>query len=338
MANVVIAAACSHSPYLFDTPDTWISSRGRRQLRGDVPQDSEAENRAKYERCMRAFATLRERIAAARPDVLLIFGDDQYEQFNFRNFPAFAVCLADSFEATDPAIFSGGLMRKGWPEESKEHRIQARGHPELAKQLLTRLVQQGFDLAFCLDLPDKEHGLGHAFTHPSYYLDPSYDIPILPFFINCYYPPQPSGQRCCELGHAVRRAIEEAPLDLRVAVLGSGGLWHTPLWPAAYLNEAFDQTILDAVRAGDAGQMAAFFDKVPWQHPLEAPAELPTYLAEMVLGVTGMPGGVGSGSGETRNWIATAAVAGGVRGTVVDYVPVYASPCGMGFAYWDLAV
>ena len=58
-------------------------------------------------------------------------------------------------------------------------------------------------------------------------------------------------------------------------------------------------------------------------------------LADVVLGVTGMSGGLGSGSGETRNWIAAAAVAEGTKGTVVDYVPVYASPCGMGFAYWD---
>ena len=49
-----------------------------------------------------------------------------------------------------------------------------------------------------------------------------------------------------------------------------------------------------------------------------------------------MSAGVGSGVGETRNWLVAAAVADGVGGSVVDYVPVYASPCGMGFAYWDM--
>lgn len=335
MARVVLVAACSHSPYLFDTPDTWTASRERRQLRHDVPWDSAEVNAAKHARCMSAFATLREKLAAAKPDVLLVFGDDQYEQFRFTNFPAFALCLAEAFEATAPPVFSGGLMRKGWPEVSAEHRVRARGHPELGKHLTVGLMSRGFDVAFCLDLPDKEHGLGHAFSHPSYYIDPDYSVPILPFFINCYYPPQPTGRRCYELGRAVRQLIQDAPTDLRVAVLGSGGLWHTPIWPGAYLDEAFDHAVLEAVRAGDARQMAEVLDQTPWKHPLMAPPNLPPFLADAVLGVTGMPGGVASGSGETRNWIAAAAVADGMPGTVVDYVPVYASPCGMGFAYWD---
>lgn len=259
MANLVWVAACSHSPYLFDSPDTWEPSRARRKLRQDVPIDSEEVNHAKFERCMAAFGVLREKLAAVKPDVLLVFGDDQYEQFRFTNFPTFAICLGEEFDGTDPRVF-----------------------------------------------------------------------------INSYYPPQPSGLRCYDLGRAVRRVLEALPMDLRVAVLGSGGLWHTPIWPDAYLDEKVDRTILDAVRAGDARRMAGFFDEVPWQHPLEAPPDMPPFLASAVLGVTGLQGGVGSGSGEIRNWIAAAAVADGTPGTVVDYVPVYASPCGMGFAYWEV--
>ena len=79
----------------------------------------------------------------------------------------------------------------------------------------------------------------------------------------------------------------------------------------AYLNEEFDQGSLDAVKSGDARKFADYFDNA---RP---------------------PGGKGSGTGETRNWIAAAGVADGIPGKVVDYVPVYASPCGMGFAYWE---
>jgi hypothetical protein len=337
MAEVALVAACSHSPYLFDTPDTWTASRQRRKLREDVPWDSPEENEAKHARCMSAFATLREKLAAAKPDVLLVFGDDQYEQFTFTNFPAFALCLADEYDFTRPATYSSGLLRKGWPEVSADDRQRTRGHPELGRYLTMSLIKRGFDVAFCNDLPNKEHGLGHAFTHPSSYIDPEYRVPILPFFVNCYYPPQPTGQRCYELGRTVRQLIAEAPLDLRVAVLGSGGLWHTPIWPEAYLDEEFDQAILAGVRAGDARQMAEVLDEQPWDHPLAGPPNMPQMLVDMVLGVTGMSGGLASGSGETRNWIAAAAVADGMPGTVIDYVPVYASPCGMAFAYWDPA-
>jgi hypothetical protein len=45
-------------------------------------------------------------------------------------------------------------------------------------------------------------------------------------------------------------------------------------------------------------------------------------------------GGPQGGTREIANWIAAAAAAG-KPATVVDYVPVYASPIGCGFAYWD---
>jgi len=45
-------------------------------------------------------------------------------------------------------------------------------------------------------------------------------------------------------------------------------------------------------------------------------------------------GGPQGGTREIANWIAASAVAG-KPATVVDYVPVYASPIGCGFAYWD---
>ena len=81
-----------------------------------------------------------------------------------------------------------------------------------------------------------------------------------------------------------------------------------------------------------AVEWGEYFDSFEWPPP-QASAET----AKKLLGVTGMKeGGVGSGVGETRNWIAAASVAEGSRGTVVDYVPVYASPCGMGFAFWEL--
>ncbi|MGH7831100.1 MAG: hypothetical protein ACREP8_13090 [Candidatus Binatia bacterium] len=159
------------------------------------------------------------------------------------------------------------------------------------------------------------------------YLTPRYDIPIVPIFVNCYFSPQPTAKRCYELGKAVRAVIEESPLDLKVAVLGSGGLWHTPAAPDAYINEEFDGIMLEAVKAGDARRMADYFDSVR-PYPFDSEA------FRRKNGGTGMVGGIGSGTGETRNWIAAAAVADGAPGVVVDYVPVYASPCGMGFAYW----
>ena len=55
----------------------------------------------------------------------------------------------------------------------------------------------------------------------------------------------------------------------------------------------------------------------------------------LASGGTGILLGVGGGTGETRNWIVAAAVADGQPATVIDYVPIYASPIGTSFAYWD---
>ena len=56
----------------------------------------------------------------------------------------------------------------------------------------------------------------------------------------------------------------------------------------------------------------------------------------LASGGTRMVSGLGGGSGETRNWIITAAICADLPGTVVDYVPVYASPVGLAFAHWSL--
>ncbi len=192
-------------------------------------------------------------------------------------------------------------------------------------------MQDGFDLSFSLELPRPDDGIGHAFMRPAFYLAPDYDIPTVPFFVNCYFGPQPSGRRCVQLGRAVRSFIDRLPGDLRVAVIGSGGLWHTPMMPNSILDPDFDTTILHHVKRGDANAMAAYFDS---RKPVVDPED-PKSL-ERASGGSQMLLGLGGGTGETRNWIITAAVVEGLAGTVVDYVPVYASPVGLAFAYWNL--
>jgi len=52
---------------------------------------------------------------------------------------------------------------------------------------------------------------------------------------------------------------------------------------------------------------------------------------------TGLPASSGpqGGTREICNWIATGGVVDGSSATVVDYIPVYASPVGAAFAYWE---
>jgi len=70
-------------------------------------------------------------------------------------------------------------------------------------------------------------------------------IPTVPIHLNTYFPPnQPTPARCLAIGRAVRRAIESWPKDLRVAVIGTGGLSHF------VVDEAFDKQFLEVLASG----------------------------------------------------------------------------------------
>ena len=334
MAEVVLVEACSHSPFLFLEPEQWNKVRSARPPTPHNPTMSEEENAAQHARCRAAFETLRQKMEAAKPDVILIFGDDQQELFGLDNFPAFSVFVGEEFEGYRTLSRLGIVPgeARGWRERTSETWATVKSHPQLAQELAVGLTRKDFDISFSFDVPNKEHGMGHAFMRPMHRIVPDFDIPIIPFFVNCYFGPQPSADRCYRLGKATREVIEASPLDLRVAILGSGGLWHTPGSPTAWLNTEFDERILSHIPTGDAKGMAALFDEAGATPPDDyGPAT-----SRWIDGGTGMYTGIGSGTGETRNWIAAAGAADGKAGVVVDYVPVYSSPCGMGFAYWDM--
>lgn len=334
MARISTVIASSHSPFLFRPLPWWNMTRDSRPRSPTGKVDSDADNASKLSRTQAAFARLRDVFQAARPDVVVVFGDDQEEQFSLRNMPAFAVYVGGEFAGYKELSYEGVPGAPGQRRllpRTPDTWATVKTRPDLARAVLSGLQSEGFDPSFMLGLPDEVHGIGHAFMRPiSRLTDGRFDIPMLPVMINCFYAPQPTGRRCVAAARAIRKTIEAWPEEINVAILGSGGLWHTPGAPDAYVDEEFDQSMLSLLRDGDADAMADFFDN--WQ-PSADRKQLRCY--ESFSGGTGMSGGIGNGAGETRNWIMAAAIADR-PGTVVDYVPVHASPCGMGFAYWDM--
>ena len=331
MGKLVLVEACSHTPFLFTEPAKWNVIREARPTSETNPWTTEEENQAQWDRTRVAFDVLKQKMEEAKPDVILCFGDDQIEQFNFSNFPGFAIFVGEDYEGYKTFARQGFVpgQRKGFTEKTDDTWVKVPAHAAFAKEVAVNLVRREFDLSFMTEEANKEHGIGHAFLRPMSNIVPDFDIPTIPFYINCFYGPQPTANRVYQLGKAIREIIENSPQDLRVAVFGSGGLWHTPGNPESYLNEEFDQASLDAVKSGDAKAFADHFDRY-----VETPID--EYKNDTwVDGGTGMYNGIGSGTGETRNWIAAAAVADGTPGTLIDYVPIYSSPCGVGFAYWE---
>src|SRR3979409_295277 len=98
MAKLVGVFNTAHTPFCFMPPENWDVVRSSRPIRADVPRDDLEQSKAKSQRIRVAFDTLRAKLAEAKPDVLIVFGDDQMECFDFRNFPSFAVYVGESFE------------------------------------------------------------------------------------------------------------------------------------------------------------------------------------------------------------------------------------------------
>jgi hypothetical protein len=335
VARITSVIAASHSPFLFEPVQWWNRTHASRVASGGyapgLPVDGEAQNAQKHARTVAAYQTLAKVFQRARPDVMLVFGDDQEEQFTSRNHPAFAVYVGGRFEGFKAVAYEQFTPPRKLKPKTPEHWTAVDTHQPLARAVLKGLFDEGFDPAYMTELPNEDFGMGHAFMRPTGRLtEGRFDVPMVPVLVNGLYAPQPSAARCVAAARAIRKAVQAWPEDLSVAVLGSGGMWHTPGSKESYLDEAFDRSILHYLEKGDADGMARYFDA--WKPPAEREG---LRCFDSFSSRTGVPGGIGSGSGEVRNWIMAAAVADR-PGRIVDYVPVYTSPCGMGFAYWDM--
>ena len=156
MARVCSVIATSHSPFLYADPAEWEPGRATRLARGgmspDTKVDTVEENLKKGARIKAAFGVLKEHLEAAKPDVLLIFGDDQLEQFNFKNFPALSLFTGDSFEGYKISRMIGLPVMPGRKERDKspanlgarpkQHRLLTRPVARTDERRLRLGVQQ----------------------------------------------------------------------------------------------------------------------------------------------------------------------------------------------------
>jgi len=71
-------------------------------------------------------------------------------------------------------------------------------------------------------------------------------VKIVPVAINTVQHPLPSLSRCFKLGRSIGRALESYAQDLRVMVVGTGGLSHQLDGKrAGFINKEFDQLCMD---------------------------------------------------------------------------------------------
>lgn len=314
MGKIIAAMASSHA-FTFLEPQAW--DKRREHTRGSykkrygveapeqpqVAEETLERNEARYKRIRGGLAFLREKIVALRPDVLVIIGDDQNENYLENNLPQFAIYLGKELIAAD---------REG--REGHRYRCDA----DAAWTILTEAVEAGIDLAYSREFP-KNHLISHAHREPLEYLGVDGAVSILPIFINAIHVPAPTPARCYQFGATLKKVIGSLPADKRVMVYASGGLSHfTAGYPWKHYQgpcglgsicHDFDRKLIELMNQGRGDELGALSNNDLIQN----------------------------GEIELRQWIALMGVVGSAKPELLVYEPFYRGLIGMAVGYWDLA-
>lgn len=254
-------------------PANW-PERMRREWGEDGGTAAAAGHRAEL---VAGFDAVRAAIDDFAPDVVVIWGDDQYENFQEDLIPPFAVCAYPDMDVHPWRDALRSSMMDGKPNfwnEPADTCFTVRGRPDIARALVEGLLDEQFDVSYAYK-PLHQRGFAHAFLNSLLYLDyhrRGFEHPVITFPLNCYGrkvvgargfltrfgddialdPPSPSPARFMALGAAAARVLRDSPW--RVALLASSSWSHAFLcdktWRLRPDTEA-DRRLYDALRAGD---------------------------------------------------------------------------------------
>ncbi|MDB5958364.1 protocatechuate 3,4-dioxygenase [Ramlibacter sp.] len=326
MAKIVLGIGTSHTPMLNAPVGDWARFIERDRFRPHLSKDGRPVNYEELaqlagpevaaqlspevfaDKHQRALAEV-ERLAAvvrnAKLDTLIVVGDDQKELYDDDNMPAVLLYRGETIRNVPlkghpgPDWARAASAKYFEPDVARDYPVDAK----LADHLIAALMED-FDLS-CASTLAEGYGEGHAFGFVHNRLLCGMTIPVVPVFLNTYFPPnQPTPGRCYRLGQALRSAVESFPGPQRIGVLASGGLSHFTV------DEELDGRVVRALREQDAHALA------------NLPREQ-----------------LNSGSSEIRNWICMAGAVEHLSLRRIEYIPAYRTPAGTGtglcFADWS---
>ena len=212
-----------------------------------------------------------------RPDLVVVWGDDQYENFREEVIPPFCVLAYGDIDVHPFAVMNDRGSPNAWglPDDMT---CVLHGDVTASRSLTDALINDGFDMAYSYRKREGAH-FPHAILNTQLFLD--YDhagrefrYPLVPITVNCYGehaiarrgglarfadiateqtdPSGPSPKRCFDLGRAVARAYRTS--DLRVALVASSSWSHAFLYDNGWHlrpDTPADQRLYDALVAGE---------------------------------------------------------------------------------------
>ena len=247
------------------------------------------------DRFTRDFRELGRRVAAAKPDVLVVISPDHWVNFFLNNLPSVCIGVGDENDGP-PEPFMATFPYK-----------TLTGDAAFGQHLLRSALDHNFDPSASYRLT-----LDHGFCIPLWRMELETMPRIVPIVINALQNPMPTLERSMQLGRMIAAAVASYPDDVRVAVLGTGGLSHSIGEPTmGDLDEAFDHVALDALRGHDAADVAAK--------------------------ITAALRHTGNGSHEVRCWAVAYGAAGDATFDLIDYIPCPEVYVGCAFGSWEPA-
>lgn len=266
---------------------------------------------ARAEECRVSTAKLREQIAAAGLDALIIIGDDQDELLKKDNRPSLAIFYGETSVNALPPDMSGmpewlvKIRSRFYSEDPKAYP----NHRPLAAHLIHHLMENDFDPGAFDEYPKHGGGgEGHAFAYiHSRIMDQDNPIPVVPVLLNTFYwPNKVTPRRAWMIGEAIAKAVADFPEDIKVGIVASGGLSHF------MVDEELDAKVIEAFETGDRDKIMT----LPRERYIDGTSEILNWICVA---------GAMSVAGKGLDWL--------------DYVPGYRSPAGTGvglaFAAWS---
>ena len=178
-------------------------------------------------------------IADLKPDVIFLVYNDHASAFSLELIPTFALGCAAEFKPAD----------EGWGPRPVP---TVQGYPEMAWHIAQSLVLDEFDITIVNQM-DVDHGLtvplSLMFGEPD-----AWPVRVIPLAVNVVQYPPPTGNRCYNLGKAIRRAVESFNSDEKVVIFGTGGMSHQLQGPrAGFINKEFDADFLNRIVTDPVG-------------------------------------------------------------------------------------
>ncbi len=213
MAEIIAGVACSHVPAIGVAID---------QGKTDEPY---------WQPLFQGFERSREWMSELKPDVAIVVYNDHATAFSLEMIPTFALGCADAFLPAD----------EGWGPRPVP---LVQGHPELAWHIAQSVILDEFDLTI-VNRMEVDHGLTVPLSLMCGQPD-AWPCPVIPLCVNVVQYPPPTGNRCFNLGKAIRRAVQSFDQDLRVVIFGTGGMSHQlQAQRAGLINPVFDNRFMD---------------------------------------------------------------------------------------------